>query len=226
MSIFIWLTFVNFYFVNLCLIFVGSFQLSSDSQDRNDHLGLISGQNGTFGCMGMFLLQSWRLSNIYAHFGCLKPQKKKFLTYKHQFSSALQCPARQISQISRLAGLFTAKQNQFQKKKILWNKTFKLSMKIHMRFLGTIFIHFYPLGTQWNVPFINFLLFFLRLLNIVFVYTCHVTKSYFEEKFACAQEYVKWQHLQVFESIKICHQINPVPHVIWSRGTERTLGHP
>ena len=66
MSIFIWLTYVNLYLVNLCLIFVGSFQVSSDSWDRNDHLGLISGQNCTFGCMGMFLLQSWRLSNSSA----------------------------------------------------------------------------------------------------------------------------------------------------------------
>ena len=68
MSIFIWLTFVNLYLVNLCLIFVGSFQVSSDSWDRNDHLGLISGQNCTFGCMGMFLLQSWRLSTIYVSY--------------------------------------------------------------------------------------------------------------------------------------------------------------
>ena len=40
MSIFICLTFVNLYLVSLCLIFVGSFQVSSDSWDRNDHLGL------------------------------------------------------------------------------------------------------------------------------------------------------------------------------------------
>ena len=45
-----------------CLIFVNLFQVSSTSWKRNDHLGLISGQTCTFGWMGMFLLQSGRLS--------------------------------------------------------------------------------------------------------------------------------------------------------------------
>jgi hypothetical protein len=81
MSIFIWLTFVNLYLVNLCLIFVGSFQVSSDSWDRNDHLGLISGQNCTFGCMGMFLLQSWRLSIANA-LKCMYKSRNKIKTKK------------------------------------------------------------------------------------------------------------------------------------------------
>ena len=38
-SIFILLTFVKVYLVNLCLIFDDSFPFSSDSQERIDHLG-------------------------------------------------------------------------------------------------------------------------------------------------------------------------------------------
>ena len=45
MSILILPTFEKLSLVNLGLIFVASFQVSSDSWETNDHLGLISGEN-------------------------------------------------------------------------------------------------------------------------------------------------------------------------------------
>ena len=48
--------FKELYLVNSCLIFDGSFQVSIDSYEENDHLGLISVQNYIFGQTGKFIL--------------------------------------------------------------------------------------------------------------------------------------------------------------------------
>ena len=52
------------YLVNLCPIFVGSFQNLSKSWEGNNYLRLISSQNLTSGRMGNFFLQSKPDSNI------------------------------------------------------------------------------------------------------------------------------------------------------------------
>ena len=48
MSFLILVIFKKLYLVNLCPIFVGSFQNLSDSWEENNYLGLISVQNFTF----------------------------------------------------------------------------------------------------------------------------------------------------------------------------------
>ena len=65
--------------------------------------------------------------DFYAQLDSLKALEKKFLKSNHQFFLAVQSPAGQVSLIAESG---------------LWFMTIKLTIKIHMRFLGTIFIHF------------------------------------------------------------------------------------
>ena len=60
--------FKKLYLVNLCHIFVDSFQNFSESWERNNYLGLI--QNFTFARMGNFFLQSYLNSTSFQGLLC------------------------------------------------------------------------------------------------------------------------------------------------------------
>ena len=64
-SFFIVIIFDQLYLVNLCPIFIGSFQNLGDSEERNWHIGLISAQSQSLSWMGNLLIQSYLDSNIH-----------------------------------------------------------------------------------------------------------------------------------------------------------------
>ena len=95
--------------------------------------------------------------DFYAQFNSLTALEKKFLKSNHQFSLAVQSPASRVSQIAKSGWLGWHDSVRLMETggyiskispSIPFKKSIKLSIKIHMTFLSTIFIHFGPVGTQ------------------------------------------------------------------------------